>query len=463
MGQKYGCNCANNPDIKSEIPVSTVIQALLTNNECENNEINENKKDLILVSKAIKDKNNLNPDGNYYILYINHITKLQSTFKSFLFRKYFCSIRKEIMLLHYTNNRRHLYSLVNERVIIAEKNNHVFDLDLIKHSYRNEYLHKLYYNEELKRKSCFNWNIKNKNSNDIDINQNSVNKEAIENFSRYCNLKLKVDLINYCNNTSYSGEVDINNAPFGIGELYISKNESAKNNDYNSKTNVIFSFNSPLIKGSKYQGEFINNKILGYGRLIDNEGSIYEGFFLPELLIHGFGLKIKLNKNKYIGFFNKGKKEGFGKEETPEHTYEGDFFKDRKSGKGRIMYKFKNDSYNGEFYQGNINGLGEYRWNNGNIYIGSFLNGKMHGKGLYKWPDGSYYEGEYKNNLKEGFGVFRWKCGKIYEGNFMNGNPHGVGNIILKNNKLVEVEFKDGKLVHCINVFNDEIQNNIFK
>ena len=86
-----------------------------------------------------------------------------------------------------------------------------------------------------------------------------------------------------------------------------------------------------------------------------------------------------------------------------------------------LVYKSIKDSYEGDFFDNNITGNGEYKWENGDIFIGDFINGKMHGKGLYKWPDGGEYEGEYTNNIKEGIGRFKWSNGKIYEGPFEGG------------------------------------------
>ena len=72
-------------------------------------------------------------------------------------------------------------------------------------------------------------------------------------------------------------------------------------------------------------------------------------------------------------------------EETNEHIYEGDFKYDKKNGNGKLTYKLLKDTYEGEFKDNNITGVGFYTWVNKDTYNGSFLNGKMHGKGLYKW------------------------------------------------------------------------------
>ena len=153
-----------------------------------------------------------------------------------------------------------------------------------------------------------------------------------------------------------------------------------------------------------------------------------------------------LNGSLYIGDFANGVREGQGKEETSDHIYEGYFSNDMKNGKGKVTYKTLNDSYEGEFHDNLITGIGLYQWSNGESYYGSFVNGKMHGKGLYKWPDGGQYEGDYINNIKEGKGVFKWPNGKTFEGDFKKGRPSGLG-ILKTGKKTYKVTFKDGKIV----------------
>ena len=196
--------------------------------------------------------------------------------------------------------------------------------------------------------------------------------------------------------------------------------------------------------GSKYNGTFENNIFTGVGRYIDKEGTLYEGYFKNGKL-DGRATKKMLNGSLYIGDFVNGVREGRGKEETNEHVYEGQFSKDNKNGKGKLIYKLLNDSYEGDFVDNLITGVGTYRWTNGETYVGSFVGGKMHGKGIYRWPDGGVYEGEYTNNIKEGKGIFKWANGKVFEGEFKNGKPSGPGILTVRDRKY-KVIFKDGKL-----------------
>ena len=89
---------------------------------------------------------------------------------------------------------------------------------------------------------------------------------------------------------------------------------------------------------------FENNIFTGVGRYIDKEGTLYEGYFTNGNL-EGRATKKMLNGCLYIGDFVNGIREGKGKEETKELVYEGQFSKDKKNGKGKLVYKLLNDSY----------------------------------------------------------------------------------------------------------------------
>ena len=110
--------------------------------------------------------------------------------------------------------------------------------------------------------------------------------------------------------------------------------------------------------GRKYEGEFKNNEITGYGYLI------YE------------------NKQTYNGNLVDGKKEGKGKYIWPDGSeYEGEY---------------KNDIREGE---------GSFKWANGLIFKGKFHNGRPEGKGkLYSKnsiKDVEYRKGKIFGNLNE--------------------------------------------------------------
>ena len=248
--------------------------------------------------------------------------------------------------------------------------------------------------------------------------ENEINKLFNFSYGKIYNTKLLI--ISGIIPSFYTGEVNINNQRHGYGILL--KND-----------------------GSKYEGHWKNNIFNGWGRFIDYDGTLIESNFINGKA-NGKGMKKTLNGLLYIGDFIDNLKDGNGKEETNEHIYEGEFKKDKKNGNGKLIYKLLNDYYEGEFKDNCITGVGFYTWKNKDTYKGTFVNGKMHGKGYYKWPDGGEYYGEYVNNIKEGNGKFKWSNGRIFEGQFKKGKPHGFGKLKIGNLEF-KVEFNNGKLV----------------
>ena len=74
-------------------------------------------------------------------------------------------------------------------------------------------------------------------------------------------------------------------------------------------------------------------------------------------------------------------------------------------------YKFSENrdtdgTYTGEWRNGNFNGWGVYRWDNGAIYEGNWRNGKRYGYGKNRWNDGQIAIGEWANDELNGQGSF---------------------------------------------------------
>ena len=44
-------------------------------------------------------------------------------------------------------------------------------------------------------------------------------------------------------------------------------------------------------------------------------------------------------------------------------------------------------------------------YTNGNNYKGNFIRGKAEGVGIFRWANGEVYEGEWKDGLKHGKGI----------------------------------------------------------
>ena len=133
-------------------------------------------------------------------------------------------------------------------------------------------------------------------------------------------------------------------------------------------------------------------------------GFLYTGQWKNRLM-HGKGVLTYPDKSKYVGFFRKGKQNGYGEREWVD----------------RKMYK-------GYWLQGRMQGKGQLFFPSGEVYIGDFKANLPNGRGIRKWPNGDLYEGTYRNGFQDGIGMFvsieqGWK----YEGEWSEGKIHGRG------------------------------------
>ena len=231
-------------------------------------------------------------------------------------------------------------------------------------------------------------------------------------FSLLKNKNIKIlensNLINvkrlYNNNTIYVGTLNkISFLKEGIGTLY------------------------NINEGSKFIGEFLNDKFNGLGRIIFNDGSYYEGVFENNFQ-NGFG-KFEYENYSYIGNWLNNKKNGFGEENFNDGSYyKGYFINDFKKGYG--IFKYVNGKIIEGFFnkENKVNGITKMKFEDeGKFSIGLWENGIMNGINFYFWNNNQKYFGEYINFIKNGFGIFFYDDKTIYEGFWINGKQHGFG------------------------------------
>ncbi|CAG9465965.1 unnamed protein product [Pedinophyceae sp. YPF-701] len=88
-------------------------------------------------------------------------------------------------------------------------------------------------------------------------------------------------------------------------------------------------------------------------------------------------------------------------------------------------------TYEGEFCQGYMHGLGKYSWVNGLVFEGQLEWGSINGDGTYSWPDGATYTGQVKDGKCDGSGQMVLHGGKvIYNGSWRAGRRHGQGTLL---------------------------------
>ena len=95
------------------------------------------------------------------------------------------------------------------------------------------------------------------------------------------------------------------------------------------------------------------------------------------------------------------------------------------TGNGRYVSNYW--IYEGEFVNGDFNGIGKVTWEDGVVYEGEFINNNFNGRGTMIWPDGTRYEGDYADDKRHGNGTYHYSDGSWYEGEWANGERHGQG------------------------------------
>jgi hypothetical protein len=276
---------------------------------------------------------------------------------------------------------------------------------------------------------------------------NSPIKYSPDGYLKYYSEKKDIEQMKFNNSKeSFDNCIIISyseNNPTSINNMiWIYKGQSNKSGEPHG-------FGEKLFKnGIKQKGYWKNGEMFGWCEEIDSQGNITIGPFYDNEGITGKGEKYTLKKKiLYVGEFKKGQKSGMGEENSIEGKFVGNFYKDKKYGKGKMIYNISGDIYEGEYKDDLFNGNGHYIWKTtGQEYKGEYKNGLMHGKGLFEWSEGEYYRGNFVDGKKEGEGELHMGNGRSFIGPFSNGRPNGIGIFDNGIDFKGEMEFIDGKM-----------------
>lgn len=178
--------------------------------------------------------------------------------------------------------------------------------------------------------------------------------------------------------------------------------------------------------GDRYEGEFKNGLMNGWGTYTYKDGSRYEGNFDNDLK-QGSGTLYSTDGKRYVGEFKHGMKQGKGSLTLADGTrYVGDFNNDLITGSGAMLLA-NGDKYAGDFVNGVRHGHGVLRFSNGDVYDGEFRDGIRTGNGTYVFANGIRYIGGFVNGVRQGMGRYIYPDGSEYIGPFVNGMKHGEG------------------------------------
>ncbi len=201
--------------------------------------------------------------------------------------------------------------------------------------------------------------------------------------------------------------------------------------------------------GDRYEGEFSNGLMHGWGAYTCKDGSRYEGNFEKDLK-QGYGTLSTTDGKRYVGEFKNGMKHGKGSLTSADGTrYVGDFNNDLITGRG-VMFLGNGDKYAGDIVNGLRHGNGVLRFSNGDIYDGEFRDGIRTGSGTYVFADGIRYIGGFVDGVRQGMGRYIYPSGAEYVGPFVDGNKHGEGVRVYPNGMRRKGLWRDDKFLRDI-------------
>ena len=118
---------------------------------------------------------------------------------------------------------------------------------------------------------------------------------------------------------------------------------------------------------------------------------------------------------------------GYGECKFPNgDLYKGDFKNSKLHGRG-ILEMSNGDKYLGDWVNQYRQGSGKLIFANGDEYLGAFAQDKFSGKGTMTYANGDRYEGFWLANKPDGEGTLHYASGARYEGQFKDGVFEGQG------------------------------------
>jgi len=209
----------------------------------------------------------------------------------------------------------------------------------------------------------------------------------------------------------------------------------------------------------KYEGERLNGKAHGKGKVTFDALNWYEGDFVDGT-IQGMGAFYRNGYLYYEGEVRNGVPNGTGvvyQVDVPEphKWFEGSFVDGKMHGyiKEYLLNRFEKTTqlyFEGEFRNNQKNGTGKFYQSGSIDFEGQFKNGLRNGYGIQYHHSGiPIYKGEYKDDLRDGQGtvilnLYHADREMKYEGQFSKGLPTGVGTLWKKSDNDQYVEFSDG-------------------
>lgn len=172
--------------------------------------------------------------------------------------------------------------------------------------------------------------------------------------------------------------------------------------------------------GYKYEGQFEDGVMTGYGVTVFSNGDTYRGYHLNGEF-DGFGVYLhSTTGGVHKCEFKDGVKDGFGTYDSAVMSHSGLYSKD-KFVRGRGTKVLATGSYTGDLKNDKEYGQGRFVYANGDVYEGRFKHNKQYGEGKLTMQNGTVQEGIWSGNRMTGE-VTQVGHPTLY-GDFVNGVP----------------------------------------
>ncbi|RDK89237.1 MORN repeat-containing protein [Marinirhabdus gelatinilytica] len=206
----------------------------------------------------------------------------------------------------------------------------------------------------------------------------------------------------------------------------VSGNSSVGNNSSGSgcvSGNCQDGWGKQQLEGGYYEGFWENGKKEGYGMYKWEGTGKYIGSWKNDQM-QGYGTYIADNEDNIVGWYSNGQLNGTGYTVTGGKWEQGVYT----NGELTTPYTFITNKIDSGCTAGDCkNKYGRYKWDNGDSFTGFWKNGSMY-MGTYTFASGDKYSGTFNNNNQfDGFGRYFYKDGGYYGGEWKNGNYEGKG------------------------------------
>ncbi|MDF2650751.1 MAG: hypothetical protein K0Q73_6556 [Paenibacillus sp.] len=254
-----------------------------------------------------------------------------------------------------------------------------------------------------------------------------------------------VDMI-FSNDTAYEGN-QVNGKPDGRGKL-VHKGTLLYEGDFKEGfvegQGKMYDVNNPA---SYYEGSFQNNRFQGQGKLVYDDGDYYVGPFVNGMREGSAKMYLKDGTLAFDGLFKDDARNGLGTGYYgADYKYVGLYANNRFHGQGKMYYKGNLD-FEGEWNQ-EQKVRGKKYVNGELVYDGSYRNDKPHGYGTFINKSGeTTYRGQVRNWKSTGLGIIYYENRDRFVGEVYNGKADGKGILYDQDGKTKhDGHFKDGAI-----------------